>query len=410
MRQPGQGGGGGPGQGGQRGPGGGGGGGQGMRGMGMGGGMGGGLFGGADATITTADFRRYADRLKFTDDQRVAAKALLDGYRAEMRTIDDGLTAKRQAAMEKFREERDPAVFEGMQKDGEAATVQKAKVEAEFLADVQSLLSQDQTPQWANIERMHRRDVGLRRGRLSGERMDVVRLVEDLKLDEAQLKGMRETLDAYEAEVDRDLTARNKVYDEASTKVRDAMRTQDMDAAQKELDRAREAGLKVREVNKKFARQIQDSLPAEQKTVFALAVKKAAHPDVYRDSIVTRQLTAAEKFTDLDETQKKAVAELRARHTLQADGINDKLATATEAQELTMSVQDIAGRFRGEPGPAADIRTQRRDLDSATSEALLKILKPAQAEQLPKQDRRDQGGGGRGMRRQQPEESGDEEL
>lgn len=397
----------GPGQGQRQGPGGGqrgmGGPGGGMRG-GLGGGFGGGMFGGGNPTISSADFARYAQRLNLNDDQQAAAKSLLEGYRAEIKSIDDAVNAKRQEAMEKFRENRDPAAFDSVRTAGDEANKQKAKVETGFFEDVKSLLSKEQESKWDGVERMHRRDVGLRVGRLSGERMDVTRLVDELKLDDKALSGLADTLESYESQLDRELAARKKIYDEVQGKIPELMRNQDMDAAQKELDRAREAGLKVREINKKFARQIIDALPDNAKPVMALAVKKASHPDVYRDTPVAQQLAAAEKLTTLDDTQKKAITELKDRSTREINGINDKIAAAAEEVELTVSAADIVGRFRGgQPGPADDLRQQRRDLEDAASESLKKILTPAQLDQLPKPQ------GGRGRRGPQPQDENNDD-
>jgi hypothetical protein len=378
------------------------------RGM-MGGGMGGGMFGGGgDQTVSVADFTRYADRLQLNDDQRASAKTLLEGYRAEVRTIDDAAAAKRQEAMEKFRENRDPAVFEGIRATMEEAAKERTKAETAFFEDVKSLLSDDQTPKWEGVERMRRRDTGLRRGRLSGERMDVVRLVEELKLEQAALAPLSETLATYEEQLDRELTARNKIYDEIGGKIGELMRNQDMETAQKELDRARDAGLKVREINRKFARQAQDLLPEGKKAEMALAVKKASHPDIYRESQVARRLLAAEKITDLDETQKKAIAELKEKHTREINGVNEKLAAAAEEMELKFSMQDLQNRFRGEPGAGDDLRQQRRDLEEGVTESLKKILTPEQLEQLPRD--RQQGGPGQRRRGGQQQDDGNEDL
>ena len=243
---------------------------------------------------------------------------------------------------------------------------------------------------------------------LGGNNGMIVTPSASLDMDDKQRTGINEILSTYEEQLDRDLTARNKVYEEVGGKIGELMRNQDMDAAQKLLDQAREAGLKVREVNKKFARQVEDALPADQKAAMAAAVKKAAHPDVYRDSQVSRQIEAAVKLSDLDETQKKAIEELKGRTTREIGSVNDKMATAAEEVELTISVKDIMGRFRGGPGAGDDLRQQRRDLESAAAESLKKILKPEQMDQLPKPERRDQGGG-RGGRRGQPQDGASDE-
>ncbi len=367
----------------------------------MGGMMGGrGMFGGGANPIEPRQFARYEAKLNLTDDQKDAAQTLFEGYQAELKAADDAAQARRREAMEKFRESQDPGAFDAVREVMQKAQEQRAKAEKSLLTDVQSLLSKDQQAQWAGVERAYRRDQGLKRGRLSGERMDVTLLVEDAKLDDKAAAAVAPVLEQYENALDRELAARNAVYDDIEKKIGEIMRSGDVEEAQKELDRARDAGLKVREINKRYARQALEALPEDKRAEFATLVKRATQPGVYRESRVARHLDAAAKFGDLDETQKKAIEDLRSRHAREYGQLQDRLAAALEEQELKISAADLAGRFRGGPGanqgPGQDIRDEMRTYEDGAAQQLKGILKPAQLEQLPKDDGQD---AGRGRRR-----------
>lgn len=368
----------------------------------MGGMMGGrGMFGGGNDAIDAREFARYEAKLKLSEDQKDAAQTLFEGYQAELKSADEAAQTKRREAMEKFRDNQDPSVFESMRESMQKAQEQRTKAEKSLLTDLQSLLTKDQQSQWDGVERAYRRDQGLKRGRLSGERMDVTRLVEEAKLDDKTAAAVGPVLEQYESALDHELATRNAVYDEIEKKVGDIMRSGNMEDAQKELDRARDAGLKVRDLNKRFARQVLEALPEDKRPEFSTQIKRATQPNVYRDSVLTRQLDAAAKFADLDETQKKAVDDLRARHAREYGQMQDRLAAAMEEQELKITASDLAGRFRGGPGgrntgPGQEIRDEMRAYEDGAAQQLKSVLKPAQFDQLPKDDGQGGGRGGRG--------------
>jgi len=187
-------------------------------------------------------------------------------------------------------------------------------------------------------------------------------------------------------------------------RMREVFQNRDPEAGQKMLEEGRAASVKVRDINRKYARQMEEALSEPKKTELANWFKQQSFPRVYREPQAAKEIKAALEFKDLDPAQKDSVVALRESFSRDLDNTNEKLAAAIERQEMEFNVQRMMNRFGGGGGdqddPTADLRRQRRDLEKAASDSLRKILKPEQADRLPKPDPEadniDRGPGNRG--------------
>lgn len=397
---------------GQPGGGGGPGGGPGMR---MGGGMMGGMMGGGDSAISENQLEKFAKIASMTEDQSQAAAMLHEGYAAQVRELQDSMRSKMEAARDAFRESGDPSEFQAMREEMTKVRADRKKLDETFMNDVKALLSDEQAAKWPKVEMALRRDQVLRRGMLSGERVDLFRLVDDLKLADEARKPVDELLGQYEADLDRELIKRDAFTEKAITQM-DELR-EDPAKAQAMLEEGRTAGVRVRDVNRRYARQISDLLPAESKVAFDTAFQRESFPTVYRESSVTRGVNAAMGFEDLTEEQRGKIQELNDKYARDAASLNEKLAKAEEENEMTMTADRMMGGGRGPRGggedqeetPVQKARQERRDLDRKTNEALREILTESQREKLPRNDMRGGRGGeggGDGQRQRRPRDGG----
>src|SRR5262249_28104541 len=139
--------------------------------------------------------------------------------------------------------------------------VVRQKMEDQFFSDFKAILTPEQTKQWPALERDRRRDKTMGRGLMSGERMDVIKLVEQSKFSDDVKAQLKPVLEQSSTDLDRDLVARNKVYEESMTKMTQ-MGGNPADNAgeyQKMLERGRDASVKVRDINRRYARQIEST-------------------------------------------------------------------------------------------------------------------------------------------------------
>ncbi len=365
------------------------------------GGMMGGAMGDLPATITRRELSGYADLLRLNSDQKEAATTLFEGYQAAIRAQADAMEENRRSIGEKFREGDREGGMQLMREQMTKMRDERAKIEKSFTSDLQALLTPDQTGQWAKFERTRRRDATIARGRLSGEGVDLVRVLDDAALDADAKAKAQPVLEEYEDALDKELTRRNSAYDAAREAMSKAFQEGNPESGQKAMEEARAAGVKVRDLNRTYARRLMDVLPEEKKIALDLAVKKASFPRVYRESHPTKELAAALGFSDLDQAQKDGIKAIQESYAKQISAANDKLAKATEEREMSFNLAQMGQRRGGGPdgqrgqrmrgGPPEDenpalveARTARDELNKTTSESLRKLLNQGQIDRLPK--------------------------
>ncbi|MCA9300924.1 MAG: hypothetical protein KDA28_17765, partial [Phycisphaerales bacterium] len=341
-----------------------------------GGGFGGGGFGGGDFMspgITTREIERYSSILNLSEEQSEIAQVLFEGYMEHFQNHASKVREKMEAAREEMRNGGDRTAWEGVRSSMDAFRMTSEELEAGFLSDMKAMLSSEQAAEWPRVERMRRRENTLGQGQISGERIDLIRLVhEELDLEEPQVQPLAPTLDQYEIELDRVLEQRNEAYEE----VREAMQDGgfraffdggDTGEMEKLFEKGRSASLRVRDLNRRFARQIEGMLPADRVEAFRAEMKRQSFPQVYRPVRGTQMIDAAMGFQDLSDEQRDAILSIRASMDRYLEGVRQQQIAIIEKREESGSIQDMfrarmrqgrGGGGDGEDNPEADLRNR----------------------------------------------------
>ncbi|MCC6426324.1 MAG: putative nuclear RNA export factor SDE5 [Phycisphaerales bacterium] len=384
---------------------------------GQGGGPGGGMRGMMgdmfSSPVTTREIDLFTQVAGLTTDQKDTAKTLLEGYQEQFRAKSAKVQKEMEKVREKFQDTRDPSVWQDMRGSMQTFRAERKTMEEQFFSDFKAILTKEQVERWPLIERAHRRSRTMSRGMISGERVDLVEIMESSKFPAEVQATVLPALSEYEESLDRELITRNQAYDEVAEAFSQGSPQDGFAKAQDLMVKGRDASMRVRELNRKYARQISDSLPEEYKTPFDDSVKRASYPDVYRSTDADRMIAAAEKFTDLDQAQKDSLTALRENRARTLAGINEKLAAAITEREEKFDPRQMGQRFGGGRGgnagrggggqgnnaddPIGALRRERRELDNAAEESLKKILTKEQVGRLPEDD--DSGGDRRGGQR-----------
>ncbi|MBX3359108.1 MAG: hypothetical protein KF745_11865 [Phycisphaeraceae bacterium] len=344
--------------------------------------IGGGGARGAGGGISRASFERAIKPLGLDQNQAEAANALFDVYSQEIR-----------AASREMRDQMAP-LEAGLGKGDLSAINDKipalvaknaertAASEKTLLTDIQSLLTPEQAERWPAFERVRRRDQFLRFSLVSGAAVDLVSLIDSLKLPPDELAAVKGTLDEYELAMDRVLQERERDAKDDAPVMR-----MDPEKAQAQMTREREQGVKTREVNQRYARLLASQLSDENKAKLDELFKARAFRQIYGRSPVTRKLAAAEKLRDLTPQQRERLAALKDKYQSAARPLNDRWASAQEQAEtdgkalgLPFMIRPMGGADDGE---LATARTARKDLDSRYDTELASILTPDQLNALP---------------------------
>jgi hypothetical protein len=360
------------------------------------GGGGGGMFGNAmSAPVSKGDIEKMAKTLNLSTDQQTAAQSLLDGYLAGYQKKADDLRAE-------MREMGQNGDFSEMRTKGQEFRKYRAESEKQFFADVKNLLNKNQTEQWATFERSHKREQSMGRGMMSGERADVISLVEKMKLPADKMKAVQPALDAYANELEKPIDRRNEIQDRFMNDVDmgSLFRGDGDDATRKKAEdlikEGREAASAIRDINRKYAKQVENILGGDEGTKFADEFHKASFPTIYGNPrYVDRAFTAALDMKDLQPNQVEGIKALQEKYKRDVKPMDEASEKAQEEREANFSFQNMQNFRGGQNDEAAqEARRKRRELDDDAITKLKAILTPEQAGKLP--ERGGQGGGGGG--------------
>jgi hypothetical protein len=373
-----------------------------------------------DAPLSSEDLARIGKAVNFTPDQAEAAKALLDGYLPEYQKKAEAQRKMIDDLREQFRESRDWTIFQDARPKMDAFRSYRQQWEKQVLADVQTLLNPGQQSYWPGVEQMRRRET-LAQGMLSGERVDVVRLVDALNLPAEKKADVQPVLEAYAAELDRDLLKRNEAQAKMMENAGEAFRSGDTAKMEEMLTETRQASARVRDINRKYARQVEGLLPDDMRVKFNAQFKRESFPRIYRTHYPQQAIDAAMGLADLQPDQREAIIALGETYTRDGEALNARAEKAIEENEMTITAaRMMPGGGGGGPGggpgggwnqsPAmAELRTARETLDWTTLEKLKGVLTPEQIAKLPEQNnpdgpgqRRGGAGGGPGAGGDQP--------
>lgn len=347
--------------------------------------------------VSSKELDRYGKLFTLSQQQMDAAKELLASYTGEFEQMSKERRDKMKEISDEFQESRDFTVMEQMGPLMEKYSKKSTDLETTFLSDFKTLLKEEQAGQWPRFERTRRREKTIDQGTVSGESVDLVRIVDDLNLSDEGRKPMADSLEQYEVDLDRALTERNKISQEQQEQFMPkggggGSFAIDFDAMNAAMEKVQEAGGKVRDVNQRYARTLEGLMPEAELPKFKMAVKRQTFPQVYKPSRTARALESAEKFDDLDSKQKEEIKAIREQYERDIQTANDRLAAAIAEDEKSGNGPKGMGGLvvmmgdEKQEGPVPDARKAKRELDKRTLDSLRNLLTDAQKEKLPKRD------------------------
>jgi Heavy-metal resistance len=350
-------------------------------------------FGGQNTGLNSRDMSQYGDILALDDEQRDVVQILFEEFMQETQEI----TSKMRAQMESAREEMrsgggDFTQFRTM---AEEAGKKRADLQERFLGDVRVILSEEQAQRWPRLERAIRRNQSLRRGFLSGERVDLTKVLPQIDLVETSLDQVNASLAQYEVDLDRAIVARDEAQTRAMGQVREIFQSGDDGALDDLFDKQRKLSVRVRDVNRRYAREIEGMLGSDEKAAFSEAFRRASFPQVFRTGRGQRVVELVLAYEDLNDEQRTRIEGIAESFGRDRSKLNERHIAAIEDSEMSMSVRDMfrqrgrqGGNRRGgerEATPQDEVAQKKRDLDAKTIESIQRVLGEGQASRLEDQ-------------------------
>jgi len=274
--------------------------------------------GGFKPPVTTRDLERYSAVLGLNEEQKAAAKAMIESVVSEFNGVAKETREKMAEVEAEFQETRDPSVFRdkmpgAMRKLGE----KRGELEKTFLDDLRLTLTPEQEANWGRFERLRRREANQGGGMmgLAGESVDLVKVGETVGVIDGPTYGkaaepVKALFEQYENEMDKALQEKSRAMADNPVR-RGGGEGMDPEAIQKAVAAVREKSVAVRDINQKYARQIGAELGEPLAGKWEAEVKKTTFPQVYREAYASKALKSALEMSDLSSEQRSTLQGVR---------------------------------------------------------------------------------------------------
>jgi len=266
----------------------------------------------------------------------------------------------------------------------------KKQMCSEFEGDLVAILTEDQQDFWPPLQRQLVRDRLLPRGRLSGETVDVMGLVEQQNFDDEVLIGLLPVLNEWDETVTYALSARDNHRVENQGALMSAMRTMDMSSGADVMKAQARLAEAVRDINDMAVENIVLLLPETQNTDFDTFAKERGYPRIFRPTRTDRAYKAAMELEGLEPDILQSIMELYDALQLEMVYANAQILEAThrwEAQEQLDRMNRFAERMSGgsserAESPIRKAQDDRRKIEENYLEQLRMLLTEEQIESL----------------------------
>ena len=335
---------------------------------------------------------RYVKTLQLDAAQREAAFTLHSAYEAAGKTIDK----RANDVIDSLQEEADAtslqAIKERMPELMNTAREQRDVAARQLLDDLRSLLTKEQEARWPMLERQRRRetkigpDCGLLGG-VSGTGIDLLFLIEGLRLPEAELASVQPELEAYTVEVDRIVRQQQQADIEMTKQMERDYKTGifDQDAFNAGRRAVRDRGIELRNMNRRYVREVGTKLSDEWRDILEETYQRKAMPVIFKETLTGRGLNAVAKFKDLSAEQRVAITELRTEYLKRVTPLNARWADELfSAETLGKTVMVPTPGEAGENDSLAAAHAAKKAFDTEFSPRLRAILNEEQRARLPK--------------------------
>ena len=348
--------------------------------------------------VSAKSLERIGAALKLDGDQKALVRTLYSGYRVALKQASDQGDKELKSIFEKAQEGDAGPGLGGKERVRiiKAFVEQAKKLEHSFMDDVKAILTPDQVARFDRAEHARRRETGYRFSFVSGEGVDVLQILSDLKIDRDASPELREAADQYEVEADRLMIAKAKMLDEVFEQMEKIEGGEpDPKLIEKMLTDFFGTGTKLRDMNRAHARKIAPLVPADKQVAFEREIKELSFPRVYAESPAIKTIKAAQDIPGLSAGQKSELASVLESYSREAEGANSRWAAAIEDKQSKIPGHFMEMMMAGEEGEKADdplkqARDARKALDDRIVARVQQVLKADQREKLPKFE--DEGG------------------
>lgn len=270
----------------------------------------------------------------------------------------------------------------------------RTELEQEFDEAVLIVLQPEQLEAWKQARAEIRRGRQVQRGRLEGERIDLIAvLAEQLPGDELMV-SLGPTMEAYAVRLDDAIAVREQFELQAAPVVSDVLRLGDWARMRAIIEEESQVRAGVRDVNLATFDLLLQSLPEPQRSKVADAVHRNFNATIWGKGRFDRVLDAAMERDDLTETERRSLEGIRAQCGPSIDAVRVKQDALLRSQAPTRWSFEQARSWSGsfpevrfdetlDNEQAAGLNRERQQAEQACMEEIGSVLGAERYAELP---------------------------
>lgn len=319
--------------------------------------------------------------LDLDDDQFEIVKDLYDGYRAAYRTLVEDTDARCRQAYQKARDdgnwgEAEAKCHEMMKK----TLASLEKLDDTFTNDLRSILSGNQLAKFDEFARTKRRESTRHTSMLSGEGADPIDILHALRINPDKLTDFSVAEGEYAEALDRQIITRSQIW---KTGYDAYLAGDEWKRIRDDYPKLYVVSKQIRDLNRKFSRQIAEMLGDEDRARFEDEFKKRSYPQVYKESVIAKRLKAARRVEGLTESQKDQLTNLERSYDRDAETINARWRSSLDRVQDLIVASASRSWNSSEAQDVREVVDERVKLDKKYLDRIDAVLTEAQVGTLP---------------------------
>lgn len=261
-----------------------------------------------------------------------------------------------------------------------------------FFENIKATLGPGQLVRWPAYERDRRRHTQLGVGAFfAGEGVDLVALIDDLKLEAPQLSAIAPLIDSYAMELDALLEQRMRATDEARN-IDYADPSVHMEEMMDKFERVLTVRRQIRNVNRKHSQIIAGAIPGPASEQLTRQFREESYPQIYRSTPADSYIEQVLRLDDLTDGQRRGIEGVTMVYRDQVATANHSLAEvlADHEDSIEQSIKEnnqMMLIMAGAMSSLADESVSQKQMPFDTKELLMDEDHSQRQEDLNKRKR-----------------------
>ncbi|MFT4592707.1 MAG: hypothetical protein ACI9JK_000405 [Phycisphaerales bacterium] len=335
----------------------------------------------------TRDLVLFAEGLNLDDMQEVIVEGFFDDYEDDFQAGWSATQERLNAVAIELRDKPDATDRDTLEPVLNALgdwVVDKRQLDDGLLENIKVILLPDQKTLWPAFSQRLYREKNIRRGRLSGESVDLFQITRDADLQSAAETAIAPHLEEYAIALDIAIRNRDSILRGNPKKLFDNILSGNNEKSPNLVDNAIKARVEVRDINDRYIELISENLSAVDGEDFRLRALKRGYTRVYRRTPAERILRQAADNELFSEGTRAQIAQLETAYLLELADLNYVLLQQTRSYEPALHKnRELAGQVRKNGGtpekiddPTRDMYKEREALGKRYIEMLQALLTP----------------------------------